>query len=144
MLPESGVPFDAQQNGTGFTTLYSFTELDQDYSTNSDGASPRAGLILPGNTLYGTASGGGSAGQGTVFSLSVGTVSAPTLTIFPSGANVVLTWPTAAAGFTLQSTTNLVSPAVWTTVSPGQVVVNGQNAVTNPISGTQKFYRLSQ
>jgi hypothetical protein len=55
-----------------------------------------------------------------------------------------LTWPTNAAGFTLQSTTNLVSPAVWSTVSPGPVVVNGQNAVTNPVSGTQNFYRLSQ
>jgi hypothetical protein len=68
----------------------------------------------------------------------------PQLTIIPSGANVILTWPTNAAGFTLQSTTNLVSPAVWSTVSPGPVVVNGQNAVTNPISGTKKFYRLSQ
>jgi hypothetical protein len=44
----------------------------------------------------------------------------------------------------LQSTTNLVSPALWTTVSPGPVVIDGQNAVTNPISGTQQFFRLSQ
>jgi hypothetical protein len=68
----------------------------------------------------------------------------PQLAIIPSGANVILTWPTAAAGFTLQSTTNLVSPVVWSPVSPGPIVVNGQNAVTNPISGTRKFYRLSQ
>ena len=65
------------------------------------------------------------------------------LTIIRSAANVILTWPTNAPGFTLQSTTNLVSPAVWNTVSPAPVIVNGQNAVTNPISGTQKFYRLS-
>jgi len=51
---------------------------------------------------------------------------------------------TNAAGFILQSTTNLVSPAVWSAVSPGPIVVNGQNAVTNPISGTKKFYRLIQ
>ena len=68
----------------------------------------------------------------------------PQLTITPSGANVILTWPTNATGFTLQSTTNLVSPAVWSTVSPAPVVVNGQNAVTNAVSGTKKFYRLSQ
>jgi hypothetical protein len=73
----------------------------------------------------------------------VGTAPQPQLTIIPSGANVILTWPANAAGFTLQSTTNLVSPAVWITNSPAPVVVNGQNAVTNPISGTQKFYRLS-
>jgi hypothetical protein len=74
----------------------------------------------------------------------VGTAPQPRLTIIRSGANVILTWPTDAAGFTLQSTTNLVPPAVWSTNSPAPVVVNGQNAVTNPVSGTKKFYRLSQ
>jgi len=44
----------------------------------------------------------------------------------------------------MQSTRNLVSPAVWTTVSTVLIVLNGQNTVTNPISGTQQFYRLSQ
>jgi len=68
----------------------------------------------------------------------------PQLTITPSGADVILTWPTNAAGFTLQSTTNLVSPAVWTTNSPAPVVVNGQNTVTNPISSSQQFFRLAR
>ncbi len=68
----------------------------------------------------------------------------PQLTIIPSGPNVVLTWATNYAGFTLQSSTHPVSPAVWTTVSPEPVVVNGQNTVTNSISGTQQFFRLSQ
>ena len=36
---------------------------------NSDGANPRAGLILSGNTLYGTASNGGTSGNGTVFAV---------------------------------------------------------------------------
>ncbi len=49
--------------------------------------------------------------------------------------------PTNAPGFTLQSTTNLVSPAVWVTVSPGPVIADGQTTVTSPISGTQQFYR---
>src|SRR5207247_10710665 len=98
-----------------------------------------------GNTLYGTAAVAGSSGRGTVFSLSF----RPQLTITPSGAYVILTWPTNVAGFdytgyTLQSTTNLASPAVWTAVAPGPVVIDGQNAVTNLISGTQQFYRLSQ
>jgi hypothetical protein len=60
---------------------------------------------------------------------------APLLNITLSGANVILTW--SATGFTLQSTTNLVSSAGW-------IPVSGQNAVTNPISSTQMFYRLSQ
>jgi len=47
------------------------------------------------------------------------------------------------AGFTLQSTTNLVAPAVWSTNLPSPVIVNGQFALTNPISGTRQFYRLA-
>ena len=35
-----------------FTTLHSFTPVVS--STNSDGAIPYAGLVLAGNTLYGT------------------------------------------------------------------------------------------
>ena len=70
----------------------------------------------------------------------------PHLTILLSGvppSGIVLTWPTNAVGFTLQSATNLVSPAVWSTNSPAPVVINGQNTVTNPITGPQQFYRLS-
>jgi len=68
----------------------------------------------------------------------------PLLTLIPYGANVILTWPTNAFGFTLQTTTNLGSASVWTTNSPVPVVIGGQNTVTNPISGAQKFYRLVQ
>jgi hypothetical protein len=64
------------------------------------------------------------------------------LNIVPLDNAVLLTWPTNAAGFTLQSTTNL-SSAVWSTNLPAPVVVNGQFTVTNPISGTQQFFRLS-
>ena len=68
----------------------------------------------------------------------------PLLTLIRRGANVILTWPTNAAGYTLQSTTNLVSPAVWSTNSPAPVVIAGQNTVTNPITGPQQFFRLVQ
>ena len=53
-----------------FTVLHSFTPLIDIGSyvyTNSDGAQPICELILSGNTLYGTTSGGGSGGEGTVF-----------------------------------------------------------------------------
>jgi len=66
----------------------------------------------------------------------------PLLTLIPYGANVILTWPTNAFGFTLQSTTDLVSPAVWSTNSPAPVVIGGQNVIINPISSPQQFYRL--
>ncbi len=132
-----GTVFAVNTDGTGFTNLHSFT--------GGDGANPDAGLIISGNSLYGTASQGGSSGNGTVFSLSF----RPQLTITPSGTNVILSWPTNVAGFdytgyTLQSTTNLVSSAVWSTNSPAPVVIAGQSTVTNLITGAQQFYRLVQ
>jgi hypothetical protein len=57
---------------------------------------------------------------------------------------MILAWSADYAGFTLQSTTNLAPPAVWSTNFPPPVVVNGQNTVTNPISAAQQFYRLAQ
>jgi hypothetical protein len=77
----------------------------------------------------------------TVFGVSASPVQ---VTMIPSRANVILMWPTNATGFILQSTTNLGSSAIWTTNSPAPVVINGQYAVTNPISGRQQFFRLSQ
>jgi uncharacterized repeat protein (TIGR03803 family) len=56
----TGAVFSVNTDGTGFTTLHSFTGA-------SDGAAPYGGLILSGNTLYGTTSSGGSLGYGTVF-----------------------------------------------------------------------------
>ena len=131
-----GTVFALNTDGTGFTTLYSFTG-------GSDGGNPQAELVLSDGTLYGTASVGGI-GYGTVFSLSLPPVSAPQMAITLSGTNVVLTWPASPIEFTLQFTASLGSPVVWTTNSPAPVLVNGQNTVTNLISGTQQFYRLSQ
>ena len=140
----SGTVFKVNTNGAGFGTLHSFKRLTGSLATNIDGAYPHGPLILSGNSLYGTVSGGGEFGNGTVFSLSF----APQLAITLFETTVILTWPTNFAGFdytgyALQSTTNLSSP-VWTTNSPAPVVVNGLNTVTNPISGEQQFFRLSQ
>jgi hypothetical protein len=66
------------------------------------------------------------------------------LTITPSGTNLVVTWSTNAAGFILEYTTNLSSPAIWSTNAPAPVLTNGRNAVTDPTSGAQKFFRLRQ
>lgn len=134
-----GTLFAVNTNGSGFATLYSFTAF-AGASTNNDGAYPYAGLILSGDTLYGTTTAGGGSGDGTLFSFLI----LPQLTIFPAGTNVVLTWAANAAGFTLQSNTNLILTATWNSVSPPPVVVNGRNAVTNNISAPQRFYRLSR
>jgi uncharacterized repeat protein (TIGR03803 family) len=132
-----GTVFALDTNGTDYTVLHNFTG-------GRDGNWPRAGLILCGNTLYGAALSLSGPGNGTVFSISF----TPQLSLIPSDPNLILTWPTDYAGFdysgyVLQSTTNLGSQVIWTN-SPTPVVVNGQNTITNPISGTQRFFRLSQ
>src|SRR5258708_31096052 len=53
--------FAVNTDGTGFTTLHNFASYD--------GADPVAGLILSGDTLYGTTAGGASSGNGTVFAV---------------------------------------------------------------------------
>src|SRR5262249_5246815 len=133
-------------DGTGFKTLYNFTSLINgtdssggEILTNSDGAGPMTGLILSGNTLYGTTLHGGAAGSGTIFSISL----PPQLTITPVGPNVILAWPTNTTGYSLQTTSNLLSPA-WTTNLPVPSLVNEQYVVTNAISGTPQFFRLIQ
>ena len=141
-----GVVFAMRTDGTGFNQVYSFTLASApNPPTNADGAHPYAGFLSSSCRLYGTTHDGGSSGYGTVFSLSF----APQLTIIPSAANIILTWPTNYAGFdyagyNLQFTTNLITSAVWATNSAAPVLVNGENAATNPISGTQQFFRLSR
>jgi len=139
-----GTVFSINTDGTSYTTLHAFNQEGQ---KGIGGDNPYAGLILSGYTLYGTTYNGSdvqNVNYGTIFSLTFGSPTTPPLAIIPSGTNVVLMWPTNAIGFTLESTTNLASPHGWNPVSPGPVVTYGQYTVTNPISGTQQFYRLGQ
>ena len=200
-VSSNGAVFKLNTNGTDFTVLHNFTagtgrsqSLQWPTPTNDDGATPKGGLLLWNDTLYGTASQGGPSGTGTIFALGTdgtgftvlhaftdnttagwyplgslslsdktlyGTVqyggpnntagaiirlpvsAPPKLIIARSASDVILTWPADVVGYTLYSTTNFDAP-IWTAVSPGPVVVNGLNTVTNPISFAQQFYRLSQ
>jgi len=146
----NGTLFALNTNGTSFTTLHNFSGFSTDSLgnylnfSNQDGATPSGDLTLLGNTLYGTTSRGGLFGNGVVFGFSF----LPQLAMARSEGNIVLSWPANYtgfdyAGFSLQTTTDLVSQ-VWTTASPGSVIVQGQNTITNLISGTQRFYRLSK
>src|SRR5207253_2008351 len=53
-----GTVFAVNTDATGFTNLHRFTPLSAPFQlggNNSDGANPFGGLILSGNTLFGTA-----------------------------------------------------------------------------------------
>jgi uncharacterized repeat protein (TIGR03803 family) len=136
-----GTVFQISTDGTGFTSLHSFTP-DCGVPTNSGPFEP-IGLIASANTLYGITDNGGRSCWGTVFSILL-PVPLPQLSITASGPHVIVSWPTNFDGFTLQSTTNLVSPAAWITNGLAPSVVNGQNTVTSPVSGPKQFFRLSQ
>jgi uncharacterized repeat protein (TIGR03803 family) len=131
----NGTVFKISPTGA-YASLYSFTG-------GNDGGNPAAGLAQGSDgNFYGTTEYGGVSGAGTVFRLTI--VPQPQLTIIPSEAYVILTWPANFTGFTLQSTPNLGSSAVWTTNSSPPVVIGGENVVINTLSGRQQFYRLSQ
>jgi uncharacterized repeat protein (TIGR03803 family) len=129
-----GVAYGINTDGTGLTNLFDFGL--------SDGFDIDTGLILADNTLYGTTTEGGSASAGAVFSLTL--PAPPKLSITTSGTNVILTWPTSSIVFILQTSTGLGLSVVWTNNFPAPILGNGQNIVTNAISTTPQFYRLSR
>ncbi|HEY1663086.1 MAG TPA: choice-of-anchor tandem repeat GloVer-containing protein [Verrucomicrobiae bacterium] len=136
----NGTVFKLNTDGSGFTTLYSFSATNADISTdptiftNSDGARPLGSLIVSGSTLYGTASVGGTNGFGTIFSITLPVQ----LYITRSGTNAILSWPVGVSGFQPQYATNMVSPVTWNTI----IYSGTQNIVTNPITKTNLFFRL--
>jgi len=68
----------------------------------------------------------------------------PYLNIKRSGTNAIVNWTYLLNynAFTLQSTTNFNTLTNWITSSPTPVVISGQSTATNPITGSQKYFRL--
>jgi uncharacterized repeat protein (TIGR03803 family) len=81
----SGTVFMLGTNGAGFTVLKTFSATNEDTGVNSDGADPNAGLALAGGVLFGTAYGGGTWGNGVVFSVGTNGDGFTVLTNFPAG-----------------------------------------------------------
>lgn len=68
----------------------------------------------------------------------------PQLTLTPAGTNVILTWPGIVLNFKLQATTNLLASTCWNTNLPAPIILCGAHTVTNPVSASHMFFRLSQ
>jgi uncharacterized repeat protein (TIGR03803 family) len=119
-----GTVFKVNMNGTGFSVLHGFTPLSWSGSanTNGDGGWPEAGLLLSGNTLYGTACYGGGGGNGVVFQVNTDGTGFAALHSFTSegvfissdGANPVA--PLSLSGNTLYGTTRSGGSADYGTV----------------------------
>jgi hypothetical protein len=133
---DNGTVFAINTDGTGFSTLYHFTTPTGSSFTNSDGFSPQAGLVLSGNTVYGTAIQGGIYGNGvnhlggggTVFSLTV-----PIALYCQSiGGKTILSW--SDPSFVLQA-----APAVTGTFTN---IPGATSPYTNTLTAPQRFFRL--
>jgi acetylxylan esterase len=84
------------------------------------------------------ASVGGHSGQSVPFAV----LNAPRLSITASGGSVVISWPVAPAGFSLEETPVLSAGSIIWTAAGSPSVVSGLNIITNTPSETSTFYRL--
>ena len=146
-----GTIFSLQTNGLGFTVLHHFTATDSVTRTNTDGASPCAGLILSSNVLFGTASAGGTGAAGTVFSLNLTGAQFTTLRSFTSlasnGTNTDGAFPVAPVfqlGSLLYGTTFSGGPGAVGTVfsiplpAPPAIITN----IVRNVNGSVTLYFL--
>jgi uncharacterized repeat protein (TIGR03803 family) len=128
-----GTVFKVSTNGA-LTTLFEFD--------GANGMTPYGDLALgPDGNLYGTAFQGGQNDYGVIYRLSL---VPPTLSVRRSGPNVVLSWPTNAAGFVLIARSNLLATSPWTLVTNVPVIVGDQFVVTNATTSPSRYYGLVQ
>ena len=85
-----------------------------------------------------------AATAGGIYRLDLSTLylSRPRLTITPAGSNAILSWADSAAGFSLQSSSSLTPPSLWSAVSLPVIHTNNQQEVTVPLTNQASFYRL--
>jgi hypothetical protein len=95
-------------------------------------------------TLGGQVLGGVTAiagGQWQTVALIGGVPLLPSLKARPNGNELILSWPTNAPGFTLQSTLDLTPPVTWLHSKSVPAVIGAHFTLTNAITGA-RFYRL--
>lgn len=99
----------------------------------------------------------GYGGAGTVSTAYDGGANTTTLTATPGSEppvtnllsiklvspNLLISWPTSAVYYALQSVTNLVAPVAWKPVTNSVTMSNGFHQVLVPISSQQAFFRLA-
>ncbi len=68
----------------------------------------------------------------------------PALNVSLSSTNLVLSWPLAAAGFTLMSCTNLASENWISVPSTSAQIIGSQWQITLPVSANTEFFRLEE
>jgi len=135
-----GTIFAISTDGKGFSALHSFTPASFP-NPNYDGANPRGALVQSGDVLYGTAQFGGTAGRGTVFSLSAPPRVFLTGTAWLESAQFQFGFDTVQSeNYTIQYSTTLTDwSSVLSFTSPG-----GPMTVRDPnvSKSSWRFYRI--
>jgi uncharacterized repeat protein (TIGR03803 family) len=139
----SGTIYSVKTDGTQFQTLYSFAPLNPSNGTNIDGAFSVAGLLLVGNSLFGTTFSGGPGSVGTVFSLPIPSAPATITNINLNSDRTVTLFFVGAPDSTniIQATTNLASPITWQNVSTNIADPAGAWQFTDSTTNSSRFYR---
>jgi uncharacterized repeat protein (TIGR03803 family) len=138
----AGALFSLKPDGTQFRTIHGFASLAIT-GTNADGAFPVAPVVRLGNTLYGTAAGGGPGGVGTVFAVAIPPAPA-IITNIVRNANNTVTLHFVGEPFStniIQFTPSLVSPVAWQNLSTNVADANGAWQFTDGSNPITRFYR---
>jgi hypothetical protein len=93
-------------------------------------------LTLPAGVYYWSVQAVDGGLRGGAFATESSFTVAPTLSIAPSGSNVILSWESSAVGWVLQESTNLLS-GIWSNSPSG-----GTNPINLSASSGNKFFRL--
>jgi len=135
-----GTLYRITSNGV-FTTLYRF-------SGGNDGANPYSGLIqAKSGVFYGTTSYGGTNGDGTIFSFTIGgTTPSPPPPVIESIAHsagtVTFTWSSVAKlTYQVQYATNL-NQTIWNNLGPSSVASGVTSSGSDTITSAERFYRI--
>ena len=87
-------------------------------------------------------SGGNEGAQ--LWLVAVQSVPLPTLHVHLSDGELIISWPSSATNFSLETTTGFSTGTLWTPVTNAPVVVGLQNMIANPIAQPSQYYRLKK
>ena len=124
----------------GTVVAWGWNGFGQVTGTNAPFSATASPVTLGGQVLSGVTA--IAAGGGRTVALIGGVELLPSLKAKPNGNELILSWPTNAVGFTLQSTLDLTPPVTWIDSTSVPTVIGAHFTLTNSTSGGARFYRL--
>lgn len=123
---QTNVPVEALSGVTAITVeLYHSAALKNDGSVVAWGDDAEGQATVPADLSGVIVIAGGSLHSVAIIPASVGVLPVPS-NVNRVGHELILTWPGAATGFTLESTPDLTPPATWTDVTNVPALLGGQ------------------